>query len=192
LGLNHAEHVIGVHLNLLPLARDPTIGVDDPEYQAELDHWLREETGYAAIQATKPQTLAYGLTDSPVGLAAWILEKFHTWTDNRGDVWNSVTRDEFLTNVMLYWVTGAIGSSFWPYYVRQHDGWVLPGARRVEVPMGYCAFPRDILHPPRALAERAFSDIRRWTVQPRGGHFAALEEPEALAADIREFFRPLR
>ena len=196
LGLNHAEHVAGIHLNLLPLRRDgaPPPG-DDPEmvaFRAELDHWLREETGYSSIQGTKPQTLAYALADSPVGLAAWILEKFRTWSDNDGDVEARFTRDELLTNIMLYWVTGAIGSSFWPYYARQHDGWMLPGPRAVEVPMGYCGFPRDILHPPRRLAEQAFSNIQRWTMQPRGGHFAALEEPQALAADIREFFRPLR
>jgi pimeloyl-ACP methyl ester carboxylesterase len=196
LGLNHADHVIGIHLNLLPLRRDgPPPQGDDPElvaFRAELDHWLREETGYSTIQGTKPQTLAYALNDSPVGLAAWIIEKFRTWSDCGGNVENSFTRDELLTNVMLYWVTGAIGSSFWPYYARQHDGWLLPGPRQVQVPTGYCAFPRDILHPPRALAERAFSNIQRWSVMPRGGHFAALEEPQALAEDIRAFFRPLR
>jgi pimeloyl-ACP methyl ester carboxylesterase len=196
LGLNHAEHVLGIHLNLLPLKRDdPPPEGDDPElvrWRTELNRWLREETGYAAIQGTKPQTLAYALTDSPVGLAAWIVEKFQTWSDSDGDVESSFSRDELLTNVMLYWVTGAIGSSFWPYYARQHAGWLLPGPRRVEVPMAYCSFPADILHPPRALAEQAFANIQRWTVQPRGGHFAALEEPQALAADIRAFFRPLR
>jgi microsomal epoxide hydrolase len=93
---------------------------------------------------------------------------------------------------MLYWVTGAIGSSFYPYYARQHEGWILPGPRQVQVPMGYCGFPKDILHPPRRLAEAAFANIQRWTLQPRGGHFAALEEPQALAEDVREFFRPLR
>jgi pimeloyl-ACP methyl ester carboxylesterase len=196
LGLNHAEHVVGIHLNLLPLRRDgqPPQG-DDPEmvaWRAELDNWLREETGYSSIQGTKPQTLAYALTDSPVGLAAWILEKFWRWSDCGGNLDSTYTRDELLTNIMLYWVTGAIGSSFWPYYARQHDGWLLPGPRKVEIPTGYCGFPRDILHPPRKLAEQAFGNIQRWTVQPRGGHFAALEEPQALAEDIREFFRPLR
>lgn len=196
LGLNHAQAVVGIHLNLLPLRRDdaPPAG-DDPEstiFRAELAHWLREETGYSTIQGTKPQTLAYALTDSPVGLAAWIVEKFRNWSDCDGDVEASFSKDELLTNVMLYWVTGAIGSSFWPYYARQHEGWLLPGPRQVGVPMAYASFPKDILHPPRSLAERAFSNIQRWTVQPRGGHFAAFEEPQALAADIRAFFRPLR
>jgi microsomal epoxide hydrolase len=196
LGLNHAEHVAGIHLNLVPLRRDgPPPPGDDAEmaaFRAELEYWLHEETGYSAIQGTKPQTLAYALTDSPVGLAGWIVEKFRTWSDSGGDVEASFTRDELLTNIMLYWVTGAIGSSFYPYYARQHEGWILPGPRQVQVPMGYCGFPKDILHPPRRLAEAAFANIQRWTLQPRGGHFAALEEPQALAEDVREFFRPLR
>src|SRR5262249_46892725 len=130
LGLNHAEHVVGVHLNLLPLARDPSVQIPDDEggraYTKELGRWLSEETGYSSIQGTKPQPLAYALTDSPVGLAAWIVEKFQTWTDNDGNLESAVSRDELLTNIMLYWVTGAIGSSFWPYYARQHQGWLLP------------------------------------------------------------------
>ena len=191
------EHVLGLHVNLIPLLREPPAAElpDDEEmraYRAELNHWLREETGYSSIQGTKPQTLAYALTDSPVGLAAWILEKFHTWSDCDGDLSRSFSQDDLLTNIMLYWVSGAIGSSFWPYYSRQHERWPLPSAeRRVDVPMGYLAFPKDILHPPRAVVERAF-DIRRWKTAPRGGHFAALEQPELLAEDVRAFFRDLR
>jgi pimeloyl-ACP methyl ester carboxylesterase len=189
------EHVIGIHINLIPLRREPpTVNADDPElkaYRAELEYWLREETGYSTIQGTKPQTLAYALTDSPVGLAAWIVEKFRTWSDCDGDIERSFSRDDLLTNIMLYWVSGAIGSSFWPYYARQHDGWPLPADQRVAVPTAYQSFPRDILHPPRVLAERAFN-IQRWTVSPQGGHFAALEEPQRLAEDVRAFFRSLR
>ena len=199
LGYAHAEDVLGIHLNLMPLRREPPTTdalreADDAElraYRAELDHWLREETGYSAIQGTKPQTLAYALTDSPVGLAAWIVEKFYAWTDCGGDVERSVARDDLLTTIMLYWTSGAIGSSFWPYYARQHDGWPLPAERRVEVPTAYLGFPRDILHPPRRLAERAFN-IQRWTTASHGGHFAALEAPDVLAEDIRAFFRPFR
>ena len=193
MALTEPSCVAGIHINLLPLRREPADPpIDDPAYRRELDHWLREETGYSAIQGTKPQTLAYGLTDSPVGLAAWILEKFRTWSDCGGDVERSFTRDELLTNIMLYWVSAAIGSSFWPYYWRAHAGWSLPSSdHRVEVPTAYQSFPKDILHPPRALAERAFN-IRRWSVAPRGGHFAALEEPRLLAQDVREFSQTLR
>jgi pimeloyl-ACP methyl ester carboxylesterase len=188
--------VSGIHINLLPLRREPP-GAAEPEtpdvlaFRRELNHWLREETGYSAIQGTKPQTLSYALTDSPVGLAAWILEKFHTWSDCGGDLSRSYSMDDLILNVMLYWVTGAIGSSFWPYYGRAHAGWPLPAERRVEVPTAYQSFPKDILHPPRALAERAFNLVR-WTEAPRGGHFAALEVPELLAEDVRAFARSLR
>jgi pimeloyl-ACP methyl ester carboxylesterase len=118
------------------------------------------------------------------------VEKFRTWSDCGGDVERRFSKDELLTNITIYWATGAIGSSFWPYYARIHDGWPLPDGR-IEVPTGYAAFPREILVPPRTWAERAY-DIRRWTVMPAGGHFAALEEPEGLAGEIRAFFRDVR
>ena len=195
LGLNHAEHVVGIHLNLLPLRRDVNLPQhptpEERVYLEELQHWLDEETGYQGIQGTKPQTLAYGLTDSPVGLAAWIVEKFRTWSDCRGDVERRFAKDELLTNIMLYWVTGAINSSFWPYYDRRHTAWPIPEGARITVPTAYAAFPREIVRPPRAWAERVYN-IQRWTPMPAGGHFAALEEPEALAADIRAFFREIR
>jgi pimeloyl-ACP methyl ester carboxylesterase len=191
------EHMLGIHINLLPLRREPlpqSTETESPEfaaYRKELDTWLREETGYSSIQGTRPQTLAYGLTDSPVGLAGWIVEKFRRWSDCQGNVERKFSKDELLTNIMLYWTTRAIGSSFWPYYARQHEGWPLPADRRIDVPTAYQGFPFDILHPPRSLAERAFN-IQRWTASPRGGHFAALEEPMLLAEDIRAFFRTLR
>jgi microsomal epoxide hydrolase len=198
LGLRWPAHVRGIHINLIPLRREAPAGgqwdehADMRAYRAELEHWLQEDAAYAAIQGTRPQTLAYGLTDSPVGLAAWILEKFRAWSDCGGDPLRVFSMDELLTNVMLYWISGAVGSSFWPYYARQHDGWPLPSTtERVEVPTAYQSFPKDILHPPRELAERAFN-IQRWTIAPRGGHFAALEVPELLAEDVRTFFRGLR
>ena len=191
----HAQRLVGIHLNLLALRRDVTATAapteEERRYLDQLRHWQREETGYQWIQGTKPQTLAYGLTDSPAGLAAWIVEKFRTWSDCRGQVERRFSKDTLLTNVMLYWVTGAIGSSFWPYYARVHRPWPIPEGQRVTVPTEYAAFPCEILLPPRAWAERMY-DIRRWTVMPAGGHFAALEEPEALAADVRAFFRDLR
>ena len=195
LGHAHARHLTGIHMNLLTLRRDlkppanPT--EEERQYLRDVGQWLREETGYQWIQGTKPQTLAYGLSDSPVGLAAWIVEKFRTWSDCGGDVERRFTKDEILTNVMLYWVTGAIGSSFWPYYARYHADWPIPDGARIEVPMGHAAFPHEIIRPPRAWAERVFN-VRRWTPMPAGGHFAALEEPAALAADIQAFFRDLR
>ena len=195
LGYAHAAKLTGIHVNLLTLRRDlrPPANPTEEErrYLEDLGRWLRDETGYQWIQGTKPQTLAYGLTDSPVGLAAWIVEKFRTWSDCGGNVERRFTKDEILTNVMLYWVTGAIGSSFWPYYARYHADWPIPDGARIEVPMGYAAFPHEIVRPPRAWAERVF-DVRRWTAMAAGGHFAALEEPEALAAEVRAFFRPLR
>ena len=196
LGYAYARHLTGIHINLLSLRRDTAMpeNPDDDEqhYFEERAHWMKEETGYTWIQGTKPQTLAYGLTDSPVGLAAWIVEKFHTWSDHKGDLDGYIGRDAMLTNIMLYWVTGAIGSSFWPYYARMHGPWPIPDGARIQVPMGYAEFPKEILRPPRSLAEKMYSDIRRWSKMPKGGHFAALEQPELLAREIREFFRPLR
>ena len=192
LGAHRAESLIGIHLNLLPLRRDAAMFAnpteDERRYLRELEAWLKEETGYQAIQGTRPQTLAFGLADSPVGLAAWIVEKYRAWTDCGGDPRNALSMDEMLGNISLYWFTNCIGASFWPYYARLHGPWPIDGT--IGVPAGYCEFPREILRPPRAAAERVF-DIRRWSVMPKGGHFAALEQPAALAREVREFFRPL-
>jgi microsomal epoxide hydrolase len=156
-----------------------------------MKQWLKEETGYQWIHGTKPQTLSFALADSPVGLAAWIIEKFRSWSDCRGDVESVFTKDELLTNIMLYWVTGAIGSSFWPYYARMHGPWPIPEGGRINVPTGYVEFPKEMLRPPRSVAERMYN-IQRWTKMDRGGHFAALEQPEVLVREIRAFFKPLR
>jgi pimeloyl-ACP methyl ester carboxylesterase len=193
LGWRHPERLLGIHLNLLAVRRDPRIPAVNKEeavYLEQLSHWLKEETGYQWIQGTKPQTLAYGLTDSPAGLAAWIAEKFHRWTHTGSDA--DVSRDDLLANISLYWFTGAIGSSFWPYYARMHSAWPIPEGKTVDVPTGYADFPKEILRPPRSLAARTYTDIRRWTSMPRGGHFAALEQPEALAREILEFFAELK
>ena len=172
------ELVTGLHLNYLTVWRDGPI--EDADWRAQLDSWVKERSGYSTIQGTRPQTLAYGLNDSPAGLAAWIAEKFREWSDTE------ISRDDLLANISLYWFTGAIGSSFWPYYARQHGPWPVPGP--INVPTAYAAFPREILRPPRAIAEKMYANIRRWTVMPKGGHFAALEQPELLARDITEFF----
>jgi microsomal epoxide hydrolase len=190
----HADTLLGAHLNFLPLPMDLPLPAghsgEDRAYQEELRHWKAEETGYSSIQGTRPQTPAYALTDSPAGLAAWITEKFYAWTDHDRGAEPPVDLDWLLTNITLYWVTGAINSSFWPYYAMRHEPWPMPGTRS-DTPTAYASFPREIRHPPRALAEQVFA-IRRWTEMPRGGHFAALEAPDLLAADVAAFFRELR
>ena len=195
LGAVHADRLIGIHVNLLTVRRDPKMlsnpTPEEQKFLGELEIWLKEEMGYQWIQGTRPQTLAVGLNDSPAGLAAWVFEKFRAWADCGGDVESVFTKDHLLANVSLYWFTGAIGSSFWPYYARMHGPWPIPEGG-VKVPMGYAAFPREILRPPRSVAEKMYTDIRRWTVMPKGGHFAAMEQPAALAREIVEFFRPLR
>ena len=117
------------------------------------------------------------------GLAAWIGEKFRAWTDNAGTPESAVSRDRMLADIALYWFTGCIGASFHPYWARLHGPWPVPDT--VPVPMGYCESPREIIRPPRSLAEAVYTDIRRWTVLPRGGHFAAMEQPAVLAEEIR-------
>ncbi len=196
LGHRYAERMIGIHLNFLAVRRDLNPSKDLPaeerKFQAELAEFMKEESGYQWIQGTRPQTLAFGLSDSPVGLAAWIVEKFRAWTDCGGDIESAVSRDEMLADISLYWFTGAIGSSFWPYYARMHGPWPIPAGETIDVPTGYVEFPKEILRPPRALAARTYADIRRWTVEAKGGHFAALEQPEVLAREIRAFFATLR
>jgi microsomal epoxide hydrolase len=181
LGYAHAKRLVGIHLNYLPVRRDPGAS-DDPDWKRQLAHWTAEESGYINIQGTKPQTLAYGLSDSPAGLAAWIAEKFRSWSDA------PIARDDLLANTSLYWFTGAIGSSFWPYYARLHRGWPIPEGGTVDVPVGFAEFPKEILRPPRSLAEKTYRRIERWTRMEKGGHFAALEQPQALAEEINAFF----
>ena len=196
MGYAHADKLIGIHVNLLAVRRDTNmVSNPTPEertYLGELAQWLKEETGYQWIQGTRPQTLSFALTDSPSGLAAWIVEKFRVWSDCNGDVESAFTRDQLLANISLYWFTGAIGSSFFPYYFRMHRPWPIPEGGRIEVPTGYAAFPREILRAPRSLADRTYTNLQRWTVMSRGGHFAAMEEPELLANDIRDFFGGLK
>jgi microsomal epoxide hydrolase len=195
LGAAHGDRVLGIHVTLLAGPRDSTPAPQTDEeraYVAELQQWMREEQGYAVIQGTRPQTLAYGLTDSPVGLAAWVIEKFRAWSDCGSDIERRFSKDVLLTNVMLYWVTGAINSSFWPYWARRHEPWPIDERTPVRVPTAYASFPHEILHAPRAWVEQTYPNIRRWTTMKEGGHFAALEAPEALAEDIRAFFRDLR
>jgi microsomal epoxide hydrolase len=195
LGLSDAQHVAGIHLNMvLGRAAATFTGEPSPEVEAwrkEYEQWRAEEAAYSQIQGTKPQTLSYGLNDSPAGLAAWIVEKFRRWSDCNGDVESAFTKDELLTNITIYWVTQTINSSVRFYYENTHGAPIIPPGQRVEVPTGVAVFPKEIIKPPRSIAERGYN-ITRWTQMPRGGHFAAMEQPELLVQDVREFFRPLR
>ena len=198
LGLDHAERMIGIHLNYIAgrFLLGGSLNAQPEEeiaktYLGQLRAWWDAEGGYSHEQATKPQTLGYGLNDSPVGLAAWIIEKFRTWSDCAGEIESIFTRDEVLTNIMIYWVTQAAASSARLYFESRQKPLGLSRSNRVELPVAVAVFPKEIAMPPRALAERGLN-IARWTVMPKGGHFAAMEQPELLANDLREFFRPLR
>jgi microsomal epoxide hydrolase len=194
----HPERVLALHLNFI-LGRpadiaDPMAGLSEQEIADQT--WKREydrrESGYQAIQGTKPQTLAYGLTDSPAGLAAWIVEKFKTWSDCEGDVENAFSKDHLLENIMLYWVTGTINSAMRLYYESiGPNGPSAPDWTFVEVPTAHARFPAEIRPTPRLWAEQMYN-IVRWTKQPKGGHFAAFEQPELFLRDLREFCRDFR
>ena len=197
LGARHAAHVLGIHLNMVialpPDPANPVAGLTEEEVVGLMQarQFLKEESGYQRIQGTKPQTLAYALNDSPAGLAAWIVEKFRTWSDCDGDVERRFSKDQLLTNIMLYWATETANSSCRLYYETMHADKFPPSGLRVEVPTGCAIFPHELIKQPRAWAERVFN-VQRWTRMGAGGHFAALEEPRALVEDIRAFFRPLR
>jgi pimeloyl-ACP methyl ester carboxylesterase len=194
LGLDHPGRVAAVHRTDAGLPRFTGDPADlTPEEHAWLEGavaWGRAEGAYAAMHSTKPQTAAFGLTDSPAGLAAWIVEKLRAWSDCDGDVERSFTRDEILTNVTLYWLTGTIGSSMRMY---RANAAIPPAqhARRVEVPSGFSLFAGDVVLPPRAWLERT-ANVVRVTEPARGGHFAPFEEPELYAEELRAFFRPYR
>jgi pimeloyl-ACP methyl ester carboxylesterase len=192
------EHLAGIHMNML--VAGPPAGVENPMalvepveagWLGEMGAFMAEGTGYQQIQGTRPQTLAYGLNDSPAGLAGWIVEKFRAWSDCAGDVESRFTKDELLTNIMIYWVTGTINSSTRLYCESMRAGLFGAAQGRVEVPTGAAIFPKEIYKSPRKWAEAAFN-ITSWDVFNSGGHFAAMEEPEALVKSIRGFFAPLR
>lgn len=197
LGRNRPEQCVGVHMNFVmvgaPRGGDRQFEGLKPREIARIRErraFMAEETGYSQIQGTKPQTLGYGLNDSPAGLAAWIVEKFRTWSDCDGDLEKQFTRDELLNNVMVYWVTGSITSSTRIYYETRHSR--SRGKRgRVEVPVGCAIFPKELVYAPRLWAEKRFN-VTHWTEMPRGGHFAAMEEPGLLVEDVRSFFAKVR
>jgi len=195
LALNDASHVAGLHLNFCLAA--PPAGVADPNEAvppAELERMRARQTffdnerGYFQIQSTKPQTVGYALDDSPAGLAAWIVEKFRSWCDCGGDVEKAFTKDELLTNITIYWATETATSSARIYYENQRAA---ASTARVTVPTACAVFPKEINIPPRRWVEARYN-LTRWTEMPRGGHFAALEQPGLLVEDLRAFFRTLR
>ncbi len=194
---NHPEAAIGLHLNMLvggpPPGGDPTEGVPPEELersQSRRSFYNTAESAYSQIQGTKPQTLGYALNDSPAGQAAWIVEKFRAWCDCNGDPESVFTRDEILTNITIYWVTQTATSSARLYYESSRAPTSRPMGR-IDVPTGAAIFPYELFITPRRWAEASFN-ITHWTEMPRGGHFAAMEQPELFVEDLRTFFRPLR
>jgi pimeloyl-ACP methyl ester carboxylesterase len=194
LALNYPERVTAVHrmdAGVPAYSGDPAdLAPEERAWMADMAAWRAAEGGYMAMHRTKPQTAAVGLTDSPAGLAAWIVEKLRAWSDCGGDISRSFTMDEILTNVTIYWLTETIGSSMRMY---RANGEIPPAqqARRVEVPSGFTQFPANISRAPWTWLERT-TNLVRLTQAPRGGHFAPLEEPEFYAEELRAFFRPYR
>lgn len=192
------ERVLALHLTLVFAGApkdqaDPFKGVTDKE-KATLSackQLMHDGAGYQAIQGTKPQSLGYGLNDSPAGLAGWIVEKFHSWTHHDGNLEQAIHRDKLLTNIMIYWITQSITSSARLYFESAHEQNNLFEHGRIDTPTGCAMFPGELYQPPRVWAE-ALYNIEHWTNQPRGGHFAALEQPNLLAEDLRHFFKRFR
>lgn len=190
--------IAGIHLNYIPGSFRPPLGlrasditVAEQSFLDSISTWTSVEGAYAALQSTKPQTLAFSLTDSPVGLAAWIAEKFRTWSDCGGKIESVITMDALLTDISLYWFSDSLAASLRLYKENRNRPLTFGEGERVVPPLGMALFPRELPAPPRSWVERVF-DVRRWTSMPAGGHFAAIEQPQLLAAEIREYFRPLR
>jgi epoxide hydrolase len=196
LGLRDPEHVAGVHLNMLttrPTEEDiPHLTDVEKGRLAQGQRFMQEGMGYATQHSTRPQTLAYGLADSPVGQLAWIAEKFHEWTDTQGRPEDAVDRDQLLTNISIYWFTNTAGSSARLYYETAQARQMWGSSPEVsKTPTAVAVFPREISPPIRRIAERT-NNIAQWSEFERGGHFAAMEQPQALVEDMRKFFRTLR
>lgn len=196
LGFEHAPACRAIHINILTMRHpDGPSGAEEKAWAAKFDQDQIMENGYRTQQATKPQTLSYAMMDSPVGVAAWLVEKFNSWSDTDGDnIESAHSKDAILTGVMIYIVTRTFNTASWIYYGRREEGGRIfcPRGGRVEVPTGCALFPAEMLAwPPRSYAERIYN-VTHWAEMPRGGHFAAMEEPELLVEDIRAFARTLR
>ncbi|KCZ97369.1 epoxide hydrolase family protein [Hyphomonas oceanitis] len=194
----YPDRVKGFHLNYIPGGMRPSFEGEAPPmteeeaaFLATGAAWSAEEGAYAALHATKPQTLAFALTDSPIGLAAWIAEKFRSWSDCDGDLEGLIPMDVMLRDISLYWFGQTIDASLRLYKENRANPLIFAPGERIHPPFGMALFPKELPTPPRSWVERVF-DVRRWSAMPRGGHFAALEQPELLADEIRSFFRPLR
>ena len=193
LALRHPDRLFGIHLNFIPSSYRPHLPpgthftAPEDGFIAGVAGWREEHGAYAHIQRTTPLTAAYGLNDSPAGLAAWILEKFRKWTDGDG----VLTIDELLTNVTLYWMTGTIYSSFRMYFEGGKAPFAFQENERIRIPCAVAHFPHEVLFPPSVWVARGFN-VEQWTEMPRGGHFAAWEQPELLVDDLRAFFRQFR
>jgi pimeloyl-ACP methyl ester carboxylesterase len=194
LGIRHPDHVAGIHLNMVTVRPDPAAMDDLTEREKEaiaaFQHYWDVDSGYSKEQSTRPQTVGYGLVDSPAGLCAWILEKFWSWTDCDGDPANVLTRDEMLDNIMLYWLPGTGASSARLYWESFGKG--LAGTGTVGVPVGCSVFPKEIFRPSRRWAEKGYPDLRYWGEPPGGGHFAAFEQPQLFVQEVRAAFRSFR
>ncbi len=196
LGFEHAPACRAIHINIMTMRHpDAPVGPEEEAWAAAFDREQIMENGYRTQQATKPQTLSYAMMDSPVGVAAWLIEKFNSWSDTDGDNIESVhSKDALLTNIMVYLVTRTFNTASWIYYGRREEGGrvLSPEGKRVEVPTAAALFPAELLSwPPRSYVERVYN-ITQWTEMPRGGHFAAMEQPDLLMHDIRAFARTLR
>jgi pimeloyl-ACP methyl ester carboxylesterase len=199
IGQKDPDHVVGIHLNPPLVAPDPSTFDDLTEAEsaalADLERSQEWESGYAIQQATRPQTLGYGLVDSPVALCAWIVEKFRAWTDCDGHPENALGRDEMLDDVTLYWLTATGASSarlYWESFRQVSERFSQGNADTVTVPTGCSIFPKEMPRPSRRWAERRFTDIRWWNELDKGGHFAAFEQPELFVNEVRSFFRLVR
>ena len=191
LGAAFPDHVVGIHVNML-VAPPPAHPVPADAAALARDRlWRTQEAAYSRVQRTKPDSLTVAQSDSPAGLAAWIVEKFRTWSDCDGDVVGALGADTLLTNLMFYWAPGSVASAARIYYENALDPGGVAERGRVEVPVGYAAFPKEIFQPPRSWVEPHYA-IARWTEMPRGGHFAALEAPDVLIDDVRAFYAALR